>query len=424
MLEFLPNSAPSKGIVDRGGRSAMTEIFSLAALWLGLALAATLLSIWLRIATAMSEIVVGTVAQLAIGALVGAATLGTDQSWIKFLAGTGAVLLTFLAGAELDPDVLKSRWKETTAIGLIAFFAPFLGCTAAAYWFLHWSIDSSWLAGIALSTTSVAVVYAVMLEFGLNKTDYGKMVLAACFINDLATVIALGLMFSPFTLRTLIFVGTSLAAFLVLPWITPRFFRRFGDRPSELEAKFLLLCLFGLGALAQWADSEAVLPAYMMGMVLAGTVGKDHALVRRLRTLTFGLLTPFYFIRAGSFVSVSALVAAPMAFLLLLAAKMATKFVGVYPVTRFFASPKREAMYTTLLMSTGLTFGSISALFGLSHGIVDKEQYSFLIAAVIGSAVVPTLIANAFYLPRHLLARTGPDVPVPAADAPAPEVKP
>jgi Kef-type K+ transport system membrane component KefB len=402
----------------------MTDIFALAALWLGLALAATLLSIWLRIATAMSEIVVGTVAQLAIGALVGAATLGTDQSWVKFLAGTGAVLLTFLAGAELDPDVLRSRWKETTAIGLIAFFAPFLGCTAAAYWFLHWSVASSWLAGIALSTTSVAVVYAVMLEFGLNKTDYGKTVLAACFINDLATVIALGLMFAPFTMRTLIFVGTSVVSFAVLPWITPRFFRRFGDRPSELEAKFLLLCLFGLGALAQWADSEAVLPAYMMGMVLAGTVGKDIALVRRLRTLTFGLLTPFYFIRAGSFVSVPALVAAPMAFLLLLAAKMATKFVGVYPVTRFFRSPKREAMYTTLLMSTGLTFGSISALFGLSHGIVDKEQYSFLIAAVIGSAVVPTLIANAFYLPRHLLARSAESPSTPPVVPPAPEVKP
>ena len=188
----------------------MTNIFSLAALWLGLALAATLLSIWLRIATAMSEIVVGTVAQLAIGALLGAAVLGTDQSWIRFLASTGAVLLTFLAGAELDPVVLKSRWKETTAIGLIAFFAPFLGCAAAAYWLLHWSVDASWLAGIALSTTSVAVVYAVMLEFGLNKTDYGKMVLAACFINDLATVLALGLMFSPFTIRTLIFVGARM----------------------------------------------------------------------------------------------------------------------------------------------------------------------------------------------------------------------
>src|SRR5436309_1366066 len=87
----------------------------------------------------------------------------------------------------------------------------------------------------------------------------------------------------------------------------PRFFRRYGGRPSELETKFLLLFLFGLGALAGWADSEAVLPAYVLGMMLAGTVGRDHVLVRRLRTLTFGLLTPFYFIRAGSFVSVPAL---------------------------------------------------------------------------------------------------------------------
>lgn len=381
----------------------MTEVWLLAALWLGLALLATLLSIWLRIATALSEIVVGTVAQLIIGAFLGATLLGTNESWIKFLSGTGAILLTFLAGAELDPVVFKAKWKEATAVGCISFFAPFLGCTAVAWYFLDWSQEASWLAGIALSTTSVAVIYAVMLEFGFNKTDYGKTVLAACFITDLGTVLTLGLMFAPFTFKTLIFVIVSLAAFTVLPWLTPRFFKRYGDRPSELEAKFLLLCLFGLGALATWADSEAVLPAYMIGMVLAGTVGKDHALIRRLRTLTFGLLTPFYFIRAGSFVSIPALLAAPMAFFILFTAKMVTKFIGIYPVTKLYGSPNKEAMYTTLLMSTGLTFGSISALFGLSHGIIDQSQYSFLVATVMGSAVVPTLIANAFYLPHHLL---------------------
>lgn len=381
----------------------MTEIFTLAALWLGLALLATLLSIWLRIATAMSEIVVGTVAQLLLGALIGGSVLATDQSWIKFLSSTGAVLLTFLAGAELDPDVMRKSWKETCSVGLIGFFAPFLGCTAIAYYVLHWTVPSSWLAGIALSTTSVAVVYAVMLEFGFNRTHYGKTVLAACFVNDLATVLALGLIFSPFTVKTLVFVGVSLVAFALLPWLTPRFFRRFGDRPSELEAKFLLLCMFALGALALWADSEPVLPAYVMGMVLAGTVGKDHALVRRLRTLTMGFLTPFYFIRAGSFVSVPALVAAPPAFVILLLAKMGSKIVGVYPMTKAFGSPTQQGIYTTLMMSTGLTFGSISALFGLTHGIVDQTQYSYLIAAVVASAVVPTLIANAFFMPRHLL---------------------
>jgi glutathione-regulated potassium-efflux system ancillary protein KefC len=381
----------------------LTEIYSLATLWLGLALVATLVSIWLRIATAMSEIIVGTVAQLLIGAVIGASALGTDQTWIKFLASTGAVILTFLAGAELDPQVMRREWKQATIVGLVAFAAPFLGCAAVARYLIGWSPDASWLTGIALSTTSVAVVYAVMLEFGLNRTDYGKVVLAACFVNDLATVLMLGFKFSPFGQKTFIFAGVSAVAFFILPWLVPRFFARYGGRPSELEAKLLLLAMFGLGALALWAGSEPVLPAYMLGMILAGTVGKDHSLVRRLRTLTFGLLTPFYFIRAGSFVSVSALATGFGVLCLLLGAKMITKFVGVYPVTRVFKAPKKEARYTTLLMSTGLTFGSISALFGLTHGIIDQRQYSYVIAAVIGSAIVPTLIANAFFLPRHLL---------------------
>jgi Kef-type K+ transport system membrane component KefB len=298
---------------------------------------------------------------------------------------------------------MRREWKQATIVGLVAFAAPFLGCAAVARYVIGWSSDASWLTGIALSTTSVAVVYAVMLEFGFNRTDYGKVVLAACFVNDLATVLMLGLKFSPFGLRTLTFAGGSTLAFFILPWLVPRFFARYGDRPSELEAKLLLLVMFGLGALALWAGSEPVLPAYILGMILASTVGKDHSLVRRLRTLTFGLLTPFYFIRAGSFVSAASLVSGFGVLCLLLGTKMITKFIGVYPVTRAFKAPTREALYTTLLMSTGLTFGSISALFGLTHGIVDQKQYSYLIAAVIGSAIVPTLIANAFFLPRHLL---------------------
>ena len=394
----------------------MTETWTLAALWLGLALLAGLASIWLRVATALSEIVVGIVA----GAAIGTVAMGVDKEWIKFLAGAGAIILTFLAGAELDPAVFRRKWKEATAVGLISFLAPFLGCAAAARWLLGWDPAASWLAGVAMSTTSVAVVYAVMIEFGFNTTDYGKTVLAACFITDLGTVVALGLLFAPFTLKTLIFVGALVIVALAVPWVTPRFFQRYGARASELEAKYLLVFLFGLGALASWADSEAVLPAYVLGMMLAGTVGRDHALVRRVRTLCFGLLTPFYFIRAGSFVSVPALIAAPIAFLIMLSVKVLTKIAGVYPVTRAFRAPRKEGMYTTLLMSTGLTFGTISSLFGLAHGIVDQAQYSALVAAVIATAVIPTLIANAWFLPRHHLPAQGAaGAPTSLATAPA-----
>lgn len=380
----------------------MYEVWGMASLWLGLALIAVLFSAWFRIATALSEIVVGIMAQLVMFAVFGA-TLGSDQPWIKFLAGTGAIVLTFLAGAELDPDVFKLKWKEATGIGLVSFFAPFIGCSVVAYYLLGWTVKSSWLAGVALSTTSVAVVYAVMLELGLNKTEFGKTVLAACFITDLGTVISLGLIFAPFTMKTVIFIVVSILLFVTLPSMTRRFFKRYGGRPSELEAKYLLLILFGIGSLAVWSESEAVLPAYIVGMVLAGTVGRDHVLIRRLRTLTFGLLTPFYFIRAGSYVSVPAIIAAPVALLALFFGKMVTKIIGVYPATKFYRYAQKEGIYTTLLMSTGLTFGSISALFGLSHGIINQHQYSLLLAAVIGSAVVPTIIANAFFIPHYLL---------------------
>lgn len=193
---------------------------------------------------------------------------------------------------------------------------------------------------------------------------------------------------------------------VLLPFITPKIFRKFGNKPSEFETKYLLFILFGIGALALWSGSEAVLPAYIIGMVLAGTVGKDNQLIRRLRTLTIGFLTPIYFLRAGYFVSIPSIFAAPLALLILLGGKMITKILGVYPVTKLFKFRHQEGMYTTLLMSTGLTFGSISALFGLTHGIIDQNQYSLLIVAVIGSAVVPTIIANAFYMPKYLLPKT------------------
>ena len=384
----------------------MENVWFSAALWLGLALVATLLSIWLRFSVALTEIVVGVVAQLVIGALIGPQFLGTDQAWISFLAGVGSIVLTFLAGAELDSQAFRKSWKEATVLGLAGFFAPFLGVAAIAYFALGWSAQPAWLAGVALSTTSVAVVYAVLLELGLNQTPYGKLILAACFVNDLATVIALGVLFAPFGPRTLLFVVGLVLGLWALFKTTGPFFRHYGGRTSELEAKFLLFALFLLGGLAVWSGSEAVLPAYLIGMVLAGTVGRDHALVRRLRTLTFGFLTPFYFIRAGSLVQVPALISGFAVFLVLLGAKMLTKFASVFPVTRLYRYPRGESMYTTLLMSTGLTFGTISALYGLSHGIITPAQYSLLVAAVIASAVVPAWIANQFFLPRQHLERT------------------
>lgn len=381
----------------------MESLFGTAAFWLLLAVLAAITAYHLGVAVALVEIVFGVgVAALAEGLGVPEA-LGTDQEWLRFLASAGAVLLTFLAGAELEPQVIRSQFREVSSVGLVGFFSPFLGCAALAYWGLGWDARASLLAGVALSTTSMAVVYAVMLETGFNQTSFGKGILGACFVNDLGTVIALGLLFSPFTWRTGTFVAVTLGVLVLLPRSTRWLTETYGRRTAAIRAKWVILILFGLGALALWSGSEAVLPAYLVGMALAEFSSEEVPWVRSMRTLTVGFLTPFYFLRAGTFVSVPALLAAPLAFVVLLGGKVAFKIFGLYPVVAGFRRERRERWYYTLLMSTGLTFGTIAALFGLTHGVIGREQYSFLVAAVIASAVVPTLVAGAFFVPTHLL---------------------
>ena len=360
----------------------MIEAFSLATLWLGLAVIAALLARHLKMTIALVEICVGVLASTLISYFFSPEAMGANQEWLKFLASSGSILLTFLAGIELDPAVLKTKINEVMVVGILSFLAPFVGCAIFAKYFLGWNRDASLLAGIAMSTTSMAGVYSVMLETGLNATEYGKGILGACFITDLGTVIALGMIFAPFSFKTWSFILISLLVFFFLPKATEILTRHFGNKTAAIRTKWILFILFGLGSLAGWAESEAVLPAYIAGMVLAGTAGKDQFFIRRFRTLTVGFLTPFYFLRAGSFVSIKAILVAPSIFLVLFFGKIVSKIFVLYPTVGRFRSDKNEIWYYTLLMSTGLTFGTISALYGYSHKIITQEQYSFLVTAV------------------------------------------
>lgn len=381
----------------------MEHMLTLASIWLGLAVFSAILAYHLKISIALMEICVG-VATAAVAHHFGVLQqLGSNEEWLKFLASSGAILLTFLAGAELEPDVIKTKIKEVTIVGFVGFLAPFLGCSAVAKYLLHWGTQASLLTGVALSTTSMAVVYAVMLETGFNKTEFGKGILGACFINDLGTVIALGLLFTPFTYKTIVFVVATIVVLIWLPWMSRTLTRIYAYRTAAIRTKWVIFILFALGALALWSGSEAVLPAYLIGMVLAEFSSQDALWIRRIRTLTVGFLTPIYFLRAGTFVSLPALIAAPLVFVFLFFGKVLAKIFGLYPFIAIFRKQYQEKWYYTLMMSTGLTFGTISALYGLSHGIVDQSQYSFLVATVIASAVIPTLIANVAFMPRHLL---------------------
>ena len=380
----------------------MANVWLDSALWLGLALLASLISVRVAISVALIEILVGAIAGNLIGLHI------TD--WVNFLAGFGAILLTFLAGTEIDPRVVKKHFWASMTIGVMGFFAPYLGVLAYAHWVVGWAWPQAQIAGISLSTTSVAVVYAVMIETGFNKTELGKIILAACFINDLGTVLALGVVFAHYDFWLLLFGAVTAVVLAVLARYAPRLFKSLGNRVSEPQTKFVSLILLGLGGLATVAGSEAVLPAYLVGMALAPTFLAEEELPHRMRIIAFSILTPFYFLKAGSLVEARSVLTSIGLIAIFLGIKMTTKFVGILPLTRYHEFDRREGMYTTLLMSTGLTFGTISALFGLTNHIIDRTQYTILVTAVIGSAVVPTLIAQTWFQPDFGVIRGNPDV--------------
>src|SRR2546427_11338865 len=376
-----------------GANIVFRNVWFVAAIWMALALVASLVSIRIGISVALIEIFIGVIAGNFLH-------LTASNEWINFLALLGSGVLTFLAGAEIDPRSLKANLRASVLIGVLSFAVPFGVIWLFAQFVLGWPLHQAQIAGIALSTTSVAVVYAVMIEGGFSDPAMGKMILAACFITDFGTVLALGGLFANYNFWLLVFVVTMTVALFFMPTWTRGIINKFGaTRASEPEVKFIFFVLFFLGGLATTAKSEAVLPAYLVGLVVAGVFLRDKTLVHRMRSIAFAVFTPFYFIKAGLYVSLAALWAALGLIFILLAIKMVTKLAGVWPLSRFFFMRSREANYTALLMSTGLTFGTISARFGLQHKIIDQTQYSVLVTVVILSAFVPTVLAQKFFQP-------------------------
>jgi Kef-type K+ transport system membrane component KefB len=336
--------------------------------------------------------------ELAAGVVVGNAFDLSVPDWLSFIGSFAGIVLTFLAGAEVDVAQFKREWQASLAIGGVSFVAPFVVVGLFAYYALDWNRQQAEIAGIALSTTSLAVVYAVLVETGLNQTVIGKRLMSATFVTDFGTAAALSILFIKPNLWIIPFIGLSVALIFGLPRMAPAFFRRYGDRVIEPEIKLVFAAIFLLMWLGGRAHSHAVLPAFILGLVLSSHYAEHRKEQERLRVVAFSFLTPFFFLKGGMNVSAGALWANLGVLALLFAGKMAPKIAGVYPLARRYTAP--HARFTTLLMSTGLTFGTISSLYGLNAGIIDRTQFSLLVAVVVLSAILPTAIAQRFFQPH------------------------
>jgi len=367
----------------------MSDI-AIAALLAGTILLASTVSVEIGLSVALIELLGGFV--------VGNAFSIDVPSWLSFIGSFAGIVLTFLAGAEVDVPQFKQEWKASISIGLVSFSAPFVVVGLLCYYALGWNHRQAEIGGLALSTTSLAVVYAVLVETGLNRELVGKRIMSATFVTDIATVAGLTILFVSPTIWIVPFVLVSVALIVGLPKLAPWFFSRFGDRVIEPEIKLVFAVLFLLMWLGDRANSQAALPAFVLGLVMSGHYVAHRKEQERMRVVAFAFLTPFFFLKGGMNVSAHALWANLGVLALLFLWKMVPKFGGVYPLARRFAAP--HATFTTLLMSTGLTFGTITSLYGLTAGIIDRTKFSLLIAVVVLSAIVPTAIAQRFFQPR------------------------
>jgi len=364
--------------------------FALTAVLGGTILVASTISVEIGLSVALIE--------LAAGVAVGNVFHPEIPDWLSFIGSFAGIVLTFLAGAEVDVPQFRREWRASISIGVVSFFAPFLVAGAFAFFALDWNLEQAEIAGIALSTTSLAVVYAVLVETGLNQELVGKRLMSATFVTDFGTAAALSILFIKPNIWIVPFVLLSVALIVVLPRIAPWFFGRYGDRVIEPEIKLVFAALLTLMWLGDRAHSHAVLPAFVLGLVLANHYVEHRQEQVRLRVVAFAFLTPLFFLKGGLNVSLGAVWANLGILALLFGAKMIPKLVGIYPLARRFTAP--HAVFTTLLMSTGLTFGTISALYGLNAHIIDRTQFSLLITVVVLSAILPTAIAQRFFQPH------------------------
>jgi Kef-type K+ transport system membrane component KefB len=355
----------------------------------------SLISLKLGLSVAIIEITLGAVA----------GNLGLEaQPWMTYLATFGGILLTFLAGTEIDTRLMRAKFKESFLIGALSFLLPFAGVSAFTYYVSGWSPNAALIAGIALSTTSLAVVYAVLVETGLNKTVLGKIIMASTFITDMGTALALSIIFIKPTLYTAVFLAVSVLVIVGAVGFSHRVLEhpRLRNKVIEPEIKYIFLLLLVFIYFAKLGDGHAVLPAFLLGLLMSKHFTESSAtkdLRNRLRTVAYAVITPIFFIVGGLKVSFPQIASVFGLFLVLFFLKMATKFVGVYFLAKRYL--RHGEIYTTLLMSTGLTFGTIASVFGLNTGYIDLSQYSVLLGVVLASAVIPTFVAQRWFMPVH-----------------------
>ncbi len=364
---------------------------------------AGVLSFELGVSTSILEIVAGIIARSIFGI--------TNLDEINVLAHLGVVSLMYAAGLEIDLDLLRKYLKSSFAIGFSSFFTPFVIIFFTSILVFELWVWQAMLVAIALSTTSLAIVYPVLLESG-PLSPLRKNILCAAMVTDLFSMIALSLFFSDFggyTIALIIFLGL-LTVFV--PLLGSKIFKHYKGNTVELEFRMVLVLILGLTIISKEAGIEAAIIAFMAGMITSGIVVNHHDLQEKFKFFVFGFLAPVFFFSVGLSVSFIDIIQNIPFLVFFFIVCFIGKYVGTYiPAKKYI--PGKEG-FISLLFNSRLSLGIIAATFGYETGILPRNIYApvigIIMLAAVSSAVVikkkggyrayPTLSS---YLDRSLI---------------------
>jgi len=317
-----------------------------------------------------------------------------ELPWIDFLSNLGLLGLMFFAGLETDPELMRKHFLKSLFIGFSSYFFPLISVFYFAHHILGYSFEASVLIGIALSTTSLALVYPLLKEKGLLNHTIGQILLAGAMVVDISSMLTMSFLFEGINVYNLLFTAALLLLLFRLPKWGEKLFERYRGNQIEFKTRFIVIILIALGFLSEQVHINEAVLAFTAGIFFAELFRKDYIIEKKIRALIFGFLAPFFFFKAGYSVKLS-VISWKVIFLALFLGSIAfiTKYIGtVYATANLF----RGAVYKLagLFFNMRLTFGIVASVFGLRAGLIDEETYVALLLIIVSTSLIASIIST------------------------------
>lgn len=366
-----------------------------------LIIGAGIISLELGISTAVVEILLGILARNIVP-LFGISWddfIGKGEM-LTFLAHVGLMALLFIAGFEIDFDLLKQNLKSSLSVGLSSFFVPFLIVGLVSFFIFGRDLDKAAIAAISLSATSIALIFSYLRERGLHDKKVGQLLITCAMVVDIASVVLLVVFFIPVDTKFAIDIVILGLAILAAPAIGRLLLKRYAGNPNEFGLRFILFLLISFSFIAQSTRIHEALIGFALGLIMGRLLREHLQLVDKLSGIVFSFFAPVFFFYVGSQFVLNGMRTLDWLFavLLLVISATAKTWATAAPLKRIISG--KAARFGGTLFNYNLTFGLVAAFYGFNQGIITGAEYNVLLFVIVTTAFIPTFLHR--HAPREL----------------------